>query len=523
MAKPSQVKYVLSVAAAAALLVSACGGTSDEGTPKETNPEEVSTPCSPGTDESPSKALIRCGATSLAFIETPFATGSGVAVEVDGEDYVVTNLHVTYPFDRVTASISGAGVLEELPVVGVDIAADIAVLGPVEGSDEVTPVPLTGTTVESGDDVFLIGYPQADDVEQAELTVTSGLVSRERTSEEWDQTYIQSDALIAEGQSGGGLFDAEGRLVGISSIVDDQGFSFSLASRNVQEATKDVLAEGGDELLQAPPTVVDAEGGATAGVVSLPDDLEMPTLMLPMSEEPRTWNLSVTGPEGAYAVVVEDALTFEPLAFSQLGVDLYNQTMTALGEEPITLSPEVAEHEVAPGKFVIDVPPGVTPEVVLTVAGDVTPTSISWTSDQPLWTLVEDAPSSPLQLDQTAEGTISGYRSGVPYTVDLQAGQKVELSATSPQGDLALAIAKPGTPLDASSLDEALAALSGEGGSLGTGDDPVVCFDDSGQGLCGLDVVEEYTAEQTGTYSLWVSNLWDSPVAYHLTVGLLGN
>ncbi len=197
--------------------------------------------------------------------------------------------------------------------------------------------------------------------------------------------------------------------------------------------------------------------------------------------------------------------------------------MTELGQEPITLSPEVAEHEVAPGVFTIDVPPNVTPEVMIAVAGDVTPTSISWSSDQPLWNLVEDAPSTPLQLDQTAEGIIGGYRNGVPFTIDLQAGQTVELSATSPQGDVALAIAKPGTPLSATTLDDAYAALYGEGGSLGTGDDPVTCFDDSDEGLCGLDVVEEYTAAQSGTYSLWLANNWDTPVAYHLTVGLLQN
>ena len=513
------------VALVAQVSIVACTGSGDSGNSSAKSDEKsatsADTPCAAIGDEKPSKALLRCGEHSVVFVETLYATGTGVAVTYEDQDYVLTNLHVVDPFDSADVYLGGTEGLGRLPVAGADVAADIALLGPIEDAgDAVEPVPLEDPQPEKGDDVFLVGFPGTADVDEADLTITSGLVSRTRTSDEWNQTYIQSDAVIGEGQSGGPLFAATGELLGISGLGLDPAFALALTIQDVSAAVERILGDDADEILQVPQGA-DEEGaagpGATEGTISLGDDIESPTLFLPPSDEDRTWNLFVNGPDGGYVVGVYDSVEGEPLAINAAGVALTEQiiaraaqetgaTPQELGGELPEVAAEVAAREIAPGRFAIEIDAGVSAEIVLSIAPDAAPAELLWTSDLPLWPLTKVLDVATLTIGEPSEGIVGGYQAGVPFQVELTAGQEVEFSASSPQGDVALLVAPPDRPLNSFDV------------SFGVPDPAIDAFEDSGEGLYGLDVLEPFTADVAGTYQVWLQNYDFTPLAYRIEV-----
>ncbi len=517
------VATVLVLGLAASAACSSSSDAADSATSGSKDEAVAATPCTPEGDEKPAKSLLRCSEHSIAFIETLYATGTGVAVRVDDQDYVLTNLHVVDPFDSADVSLGGVEDLGRLPVAGTDVAADLALLGPIDDAgDAFEPVALGDPSPEKGDDVFLVGFPGTADVDEADLTITAGLVSRLRDADGWDQTYIQTDAVIGEGQSGGALFGEGGELLGISGLSYDPSFALALEVQDVETAVDRIVAGDGDDVIEVPQTAEDegtpaAGDGATEGTVSFVDDIETPTLFLPPSEEDRTLELAVTGPEGRFAVSIVDSYTGEPLAVNAAGVALTDELvasaversgMTAeeLGAAIPPVTPDVAAREVAPDVLSVELGAGEFAEVVLTIAPDATPGELSWTSSLPLWTLTEELPVTTLELGEPAEGIVGGYQLGVPFEVELEAGQEVELSASSPQGDVALVIAEPGRRIDSFDVN------------LQLPDDALTFLDDSDEGLYGLDVLEPFTADVAGTYQVWMQNYEYTPLAYRVVV-----
>ena len=504
-----------------ALIAGACSSSTSKN--KAAKSEKTGgSECAPRKGEATPKALLRCADRSVAFIETAYGTGTGVAVRHGDLNYVVTNLHVVYPFSAADVTINGDD-LGRLAVVGADVTADIALLGPVPDGAGVKPIPLGDPKVEKGDDVFLVGFPGSADAEDADLTITSGLASRTRNASDWDQNYFQSDAVIASGQSGGALFVGSGELAGISGLSYDEGFSLSLSIQDVERAIERIAGGDGDDVVSVPLGADDDEsltppGGAKEGKLPIPDDIETPTLFLPPSEKDREWNLSLLGPEGQFAVSAVDGVTGEPLLANAAGIALTNEIIESqaerLGVEPTelvggplpTVTPQVAARETAPGSFSLTVPAGVAVEVIASMGPDAVPADVSWTSNLSLWPLTEEVETQLLELGTPVVGTVSGYRVGIPFQVELKAGQRVKLLAGSPQGDVALAITGPGRNL--TSFD-----LNAEGT-----DDQVKVFDDSDLGLFGLDVSESFTATDAGLYNLALQNNEMSPVTFRIEV-----
>ena len=176
---------------------------------------------------SPSEVFDRVS-PSVPFIETPVGRGSGVLTE---GGYIVTNYHVVWPHDAVRVFFPDGTELQNVPVVGWDPMADLAVLGPVN----VLAQPLrldNGENITPGSELFLVGYPAEVDA-FPEPTITRGILSRFREWERHGVTYLQTDAAIAGGQSGGALVNSQGQVVGIST------FSFSEAGFGVATSAAD--------------------------------------------------------------------------------------------------------------------------------------------------------------------------------------------------------------------------------------------------------------------------------------------
>lgn len=148
------------------------------------------------------------------------ALGSGFLVNTSGR--IITNAHVVKDAAKTTVTFSD-GTVETARILGVDESTDIAVLDVARTPKGVTPVPLgrsNGLLV--GQDVVAIGNPYG-----FERTATTGIVSalkRVITSPNGFtiQNVIQTDAAINQGNSGGPLFDREGRVIGMNSQIASQ-------------------------------------------------------------------------------------------------------------------------------------------------------------------------------------------------------------------------------------------------------------------------------------------------------------
>jgi serine protease Do len=153
--------------------------------------------------------------------------GSGVIATRDG--YILTNNHVIDDADDVKVSIGDSPRRYDAKVVGGDPMADIAVLKiEVDAGTELVPATFGDSDqLEVGDIVLAIGNPFG-----IGQSVSSGIVSavgRGNLGIEQIEDFIQTDAAINRGNSGGGLLDSQGRVVGINTAIVSGGPSGGFA------------------------------------------------------------------------------------------------------------------------------------------------------------------------------------------------------------------------------------------------------------------------------------------------------
>ncbi|HZZ56440.1 MAG TPA: Do family serine endopeptidase [Opitutaceae bacterium] len=143
--------------------------------------------------------------------------GSGVVVTPDG--YILTNNHVVEGADKLTVALSDNRIYPA-KLVGADPKTDIAVIK-IDSKNLPTVVLADSDKLRPGDIVFAVGNPL-----NVGETVTMGIVSAKGRSNlnllddvGGYESFIQTDAAINLGNSGGALIDAKGRLVGINSAI----------------------------------------------------------------------------------------------------------------------------------------------------------------------------------------------------------------------------------------------------------------------------------------------------------------
>ena len=169
--------------------------------------------------------------------------GSGVIVSSQG--YILTNNHVTAEADEIRVALKdGRETLAQL--VGSDPETDLAVLKiELENLPAVTLAPSDAARV--GDVVLAIGNPYG-----LGQTVTMGIVSAKGRSGLHLSTFedfIQTDAAINRGNSGGALVNAMGNLIGISTAIfsesgGSQGIGFAIPSRIAKEVMLQIIQHG---------------------------------------------------------------------------------------------------------------------------------------------------------------------------------------------------------------------------------------------------------------------------------------
>ena len=170
--------------------------------------------------------------------------GSGVIISEDG--YIITNHHVIEGANSVTVTLRDGNTSYTAAVIGSDSDNDIALLK-VDATG-LTPATFGDSSkLAVGDYVVAIGNPLGE----LGGTVTDGIISalaRDVTIEDQNMTLLQTNAQISPGNSGGGLFNANGELIGIVNAKDSatevEGIAFAIPINNVLDIIDDLKSYG---------------------------------------------------------------------------------------------------------------------------------------------------------------------------------------------------------------------------------------------------------------------------------------
>ena len=176
------------------------------------------------------------------------ASGSGVIISQDG--LIVTNNHVVDGADEINITLTNKKSYKAT-LVGTDPSSDLAVL---KIDEKGLPFLLFGNSDDAklGQWVLAIGYPLNLDV-----TVTAGIVSaksrsiniNEKQSKTPVESFIQTDAAVNPGNSGGALINTNGELIGINSAIASPtgsyaGYSYAIPVNIVKKVVNDIVKFG---------------------------------------------------------------------------------------------------------------------------------------------------------------------------------------------------------------------------------------------------------------------------------------
>jgi S1-C subfamily serine protease len=215
-----------------------------------------------------------------ARVRPRYADGLGSGVIVDADGHIVTNQHVIQNSEAIRVRLAD-GREAAAEVVGSDPDTDIAVLKVDSRELDLRDLPVMkfgrSDRVAVGDVVLAIGNPLG-----LSQTVTAGIVSATGRAELGVSTFedfIQTDAAINEGNSGGALVNTRGELIGINTAVlgrnlDAEGIGISIPVDMVRGVMREILTHGrvtrgwlGLVLEDVPEEYARYEGLAHGGVV----------------------------------------------------------------------------------------------------------------------------------------------------------------------------------------------------------------------------------------------------------------
>ncbi|GAB7257260.1 trypsin-like peptidase domain-containing protein [uncultured Polaribacter sp.] len=171
-------------------------------------------------------------------------TGSGVIISPDG--YIVTNNHVIDGASNLEITLNNQ---KKYPakLIGTDAANDIALLK-IEAEIDLPYVPFADSdTIKIGEWVLAVGNPY-----NLTSTVTAGIVSAKGRDLEGNrniESFIQTDAAVNPGNSGGALVNTRGELIGINTAISSKtgsfiGYSFAVPSNIAKKIIDDILEFG---------------------------------------------------------------------------------------------------------------------------------------------------------------------------------------------------------------------------------------------------------------------------------------
>jgi serine protease Do len=172
------------------------------------------------------------------------ATGTGVIIDSSG--YIVTNNHVVEGAQELTVTLSD-GEDYAATIIGTDPNTDLAVIK-IEATNLPTAQFGDSDQLRVGEVAIAIGNPLGLAFSQ---TVTVGVISAKQRVvriNEHDFTFIQTDAAINDGNSGGPLVNIQGEVIGINTakikITGVEGMGFAIPASTVKKISRDLIVDG---------------------------------------------------------------------------------------------------------------------------------------------------------------------------------------------------------------------------------------------------------------------------------------
>ena len=174
---------------------------------------------------------------------TQVGTGSGVIISPDG--HIITNNHVIAGSNNISITLNDNRVYEA-KLIGTDEKTDIALLK-IEAEEALPSIQFGDSdNAKVGEWVLAVGNPF-----NLTSTVTAGIISAKARdlSGRNSQSFIQTDAAVNPGNSGGALVNAKGELIGINTAISSQtgsyiGYSFAVPSNIARKVVEDIIEFG---------------------------------------------------------------------------------------------------------------------------------------------------------------------------------------------------------------------------------------------------------------------------------------
>ncbi len=183
------------------------------------------------------------GSQGGGYSQEQIGTGSGVIISEDG--YIATNNHVIQNSSELEVTLNN-NKSYKAKLIGTDSKMDIALLK-IE-ADEKLPYMIFGDSdgINVGEWVLAVGNPY-----NLNSTVTAGIISAKARdlSNEGIQSFIQTDAAVNPGNSGGALVNTRGELIGINTMISSPtgsyaGYSFAVPSNITRKIIEDLMQYG---------------------------------------------------------------------------------------------------------------------------------------------------------------------------------------------------------------------------------------------------------------------------------------
>jgi S1-C subfamily serine protease len=255
---PSGLKRLLSPVAGIILVVALIGGLSGAALASLWTPESKTTivqqvgPTTGATVPGVADlyASVRPSVVKIEALATRTGEGGvGSGVVLDKQGHVATNYHVINGFDQIDVQLAD-GSYVTAKVIGTDPGDDLAIVQIDVAADKLTPVVQADfSKVRTGDAVIAIGNPF-----DLSATVSEGVVSGlgrvlSSTNTRPLSQVIQTDSAVNPGNSGGGLFNLNGELIGITNAIENPsgadvfaGVAYAIPVSTLQEYQADMLA-----------------------------------------------------------------------------------------------------------------------------------------------------------------------------------------------------------------------------------------------------------------------------------------
>ncbi len=425
--------------------------------------------------------VFAAASPSVVYIEVPDGTGSGIVI-ADG--WILTNAQVVGRYLEVRLFTS-AGEVADVPVHARDWLHDLALVGPIPGpaGEALSPLSLTSSEgVRVGEAVYLVGFPGEVETEP-EATMTAGILSRRRRQPCLDVTFLQVDALIAGGQSGGALLDERGDLIGISGLggFSESNFGLVFAAEDATRILDPLYHPDGGTSEPAgrkrQEATVDYYDSA-AFLVTVTEAVPALSIRASAPSGADVW-LSIDTPDGYSPIPAYDADEVDLLFGSPFGEEDPN---AFYADAHLEGEGEVLEVRLLPGRYVVSVGYWSLADSEL----------IEMTASHLLVPLGDpENGSSILRAGDTEAGVIGHLADTDRFRLDLGADEQVLLQVDS-----------LGDPVMSLYLDDVLVASN----------------DDAGTGLYGAGASMVVVAPVSGTYDLDVGMFGDVPAGYRVTV-----